>query len=119
MAAFTVQNLTNFVTTFTLPYLMNPGYANLGAKVGFIYGSFAYVACIWAFFYYPELKGRSLEEIDLMFEERILARHTPSKHFQLSCVAGWKAPYQDIVAEKLHTDGLEPKTRAADHVEGL
>ncbi|KAM0349867.1 hypothetical protein ACHAP4_010222 [Fusarium culmorum] len=119
MAAFTVQNLTNFVTTFTLPYLMNPGYANLGAKVGFIYGSFAFVACIWAFFYYPELKGRSLEEIDLMFEERILARHTPSKHFQLSCVAGWKAPYQDIVAEKLHTDGLEPKTRAADHVEGL
>lgn len=83
MAAFTVQNLTNFVTTFTLPYLMNPGYANLGAKVGFIYGSFAFVACIWAFFYYPELKGRSLEEIDLMFEERFPARHTPSKHFQL------------------------------------
>ena len=81
MAAFTVQNLTNFVTTFTLPYLMDAGYANLGAKVGFIYGSLGVLGCIWAFFYYPELKSRSLEEIDLMFMERVPARRTRSKCF--------------------------------------
>jgi MFS transporter, SP family, sugar:H+ symporter len=80
MAAFTVQNLMNFITTFTLPYLLGPGYANLGAKVGFIYGSIGFTGCIWAFFYYPELKGRSLEEIDLMFIENVPARRTRSKH---------------------------------------
>lgn len=81
MVAWTVQNLTNFITTFTLPYLLGPGYASLGAKVGFIYGSIGIVGCIWAFFYYPELKGRSLEEIDLMFIENVPARHTRGKNF--------------------------------------
>nr|RBQ99280.1 hypothetical protein FVER53263_00101 [Fusarium verticillioides] len=82
MAAFTVQNLTNFVTTFTVPYLTDAGYANLGAKIGFIYGALGLAGCVWAFFYYPELEGRSLEEIDLMFIENIPARHTRSKHLK-------------------------------------
>ncbi|CEI67397.1 unnamed protein product [Fusarium venenatum] len=108
MASFTVQNLTNFITTFTLPYLMNPEYANLGAKVGFIYGSFAFVACIWAFFYYPELKGRTLEEIDLMFEEGIPARHTRN----------WKAPCHDAT-EKLDNEDPKSKRRPVEYYEGV
>ncbi|KAF5966150.1 putative sugar transporter [Fusarium bulbicola] len=82
MAAFTVQNLTNFVTTFTVPYLINAGYANLRAKVGFIYGFLGLAGSVWAFFYYPELKGRSLEEIDLVFIKNIPARHTRGEHLK-------------------------------------
>ena len=33
--------LTNFVVTFTLPYLLNEPYAALGSKVGFIFGTIA------------------------------------------------------------------------------
>ena len=67
-----------------LPYLMNT--AGLGPKVGYIYGtrhprhlntlisgSFCMVAVVYAWFYIPETRGRSLEELDELFEMRVPA----------------------------------------------
>ncbi|CAK7242827.1 MAG: hypothetical protein STHCBS139747_004329 [Sporothrix thermara] len=71
--AWNVQNVSNFLVSFTLPYLLNAGYANLGSKVGFIYGSIGLAGVVWGFFFLPELKGRSLEEIDEMFAEKVPA----------------------------------------------
>lgn len=76
MIAGTVQNATNFVVSFTVPYLLNPGYANLSGKVGFIYGAIGLLGVAWAYFFLPELKGRSLEEIDEMLREKVPARKT-------------------------------------------
>jgi len=59
-----------FVVSFTLPYLLNPPFANLQARVGYIYGSIAAVAMFYAIFFVPETKGRSLEELDELFEHR-------------------------------------------------
>ncbi|KAJ3744892.1 general substrate transporter [Lentinula detonsa] len=59
-----------FAVSFTLPYLLNPPYANLQAKVGYIYGSIAAVAMIYAIFFVPEMRGRSLEELDELFEHK-------------------------------------------------
>ncbi|KXH64672.1 hypothetical protein CNYM01_08201 [Colletotrichum nymphaeae SA-01] len=78
MMAWTVNNFANFVATFTLPYLMNPGYGNLGPKVGFIYGSFSFISVVWGFFYFPEMKGKTLEKVDMMFRARVPARKTSS-----------------------------------------
>lgn len=60
--------LTTFVTSFTVPYLINEQYANLGAKVGFIYGSTNFLMVALTYFFIPELKGRTLEEVDQLFE---------------------------------------------------
>jgi MFS transporter, SP family, sugar:H+ symporter len=76
VVSWTVQNITNFVSAFTVPYLLNPGYANLKSKVGFIYGSIGMCGIVWAFFFYPELKQRSLEEIDEMMRQDVPARRT-------------------------------------------
>lgn len=65
--ATVISILTTFVTSFTVPYLLNAPYANLGAKVGFIYGSLCWVMVAAAYFLIPELKGRSLEEVDQLF----------------------------------------------------
>ena len=59
--------MTTFVTSFTLPYLLNPPYAALGGKVGFVYGSICFAFVVVTFFFVPELKGRSLEEVDQLF----------------------------------------------------
>ncbi|TVY82030.1 Hexose transporter HXT13 [Lachnellula suecica] len=69
-----VNVVTAFTVSFTLPYLLNAPYANLGSKVGFIYGSMALCTLIFTFFFVPECKGKSLEEIDLMFHERVPLR---------------------------------------------
>jgi len=49
------------------PYLIDVNHANLGAKVGFIFGSCEVVICLWTCFVLPETKDRSLEEIVEMF----------------------------------------------------
>ncbi|KIX06960.1 uncharacterized protein Z518_04936 [Rhinocladiella mackenziei CBS 650.93] len=59
---------TQFAVSFSIPYLLNAPYANLGSKVGFIFGSMALISIVFAFFCVPECRGRSLEEIDLLFE---------------------------------------------------
>ncbi|RFU27459.1 hypothetical protein B7463_g8878, partial [Scytalidium lignicola] len=66
-----VNIVTQFVVSFSLPYMVYAPYANLGSKVGFIYGAFAILSVIFTFFYVPEVRGRSLEEIDELFTSGI------------------------------------------------
>ena len=68
-----VDVLAAFTVTFAIPYLIKPQYANLGAKVAFIFGGFVTFYFIWAIFCLPEVKGRSLEEIEELFQEDIKA----------------------------------------------
>jgi hypothetical protein len=76
--ATSVSVILTFLVSFTLPYLLNAPYANLQAKVGYIYGSFSVLTFFFAYFYVPELKNRSLEEVDEIFENGIPARKTTS-----------------------------------------
>ncbi|KAJ4169634.1 hypothetical protein NW754_005786 [Fusarium falciforme] len=70
-AGSVVNVIMQFVTAFTLPYLLFPPYANLQSKVGFIYGSFAVLAVIFTYFCIPELQGRTLEEVEQLFAMNI------------------------------------------------
>ncbi|GAD99182.1 hypothetical protein NECHADRAFT_76534 [Paecilomyces variotii No. 5] len=67
LLASVISILTTFVTSFTVPYLLSAPYATLGGKIGFIYGSICFVMVVVAWFLIPELKGRSLEEVDQLF----------------------------------------------------
>ncbi len=49
------------------PYLISPQYANIGTKMGFIFGGCMILSTVWAYFDLPETKDRTLEEIDEMF----------------------------------------------------
>ena len=64
----------NWLVSFVFPYLFNADAANLQTKVGFIYGSLTLAAVVWVFFLLPEPAGRSLEEIDYLFEKHVPAR---------------------------------------------
>ncbi|KIX05525.1 uncharacterized protein Z518_06397 [Rhinocladiella mackenziei CBS 650.93] len=107
----------DFLVTFTYPYLFDAERANLGAKVGFIYGTFGVLAIVWAFFHLPELTGRSLEEVDEMFEERV-----PVRKFKT-----WKSSNAHTMVTDLETqvdhsrdsdiEQAESKNSATLHVE--
>ena len=43
-------------------------------KTGFFWFAFAFLTVVWAFFRQPETKGRSYEELDLMFEAKLPTR---------------------------------------------
>ncbi|KFY93437.1 hypothetical protein V500_03698 [Pseudogymnoascus sp. VKM F-4518 (FW-2643)] len=85
----------SWVVSFTFPYLYNPDSANLGAKIGFIYGALMFMGSIWVFFLLPETAGRSLEEIDTMFALEVPAR----KFATFTCPS-----YQDPEATKFETE---------------
>ncbi|KAK9319698.1 monosaccharide transporter [Lipomyces orientalis] len=62
--------LTSIPINFANPYVQ----ANLGGSVTFIYGGFSVVAVIWVLIMIPETRGRSLEELDEMFQADVKTR---------------------------------------------
>lgn len=88
-----------------MPYLLYAPYANLGARVGFVFGSIAAVSIVFAFFMVPNCAGRSLEQIDILFQ-----RGTPLRKFHQA----------DVGAIQENFVTAEQKEHAVDafHVEG-
>lgn len=64
--AAAVGFLAAWLTTFTAPYFINPDSLNWGPKYGYIWFPSAIIAAVWVYFFLPELKGRTLEEVDEM-----------------------------------------------------
>lgn len=60
--------------------MMNPTAWNLKGKTGFFWASTAFVIMVWAFFRLPEVKGRTYEELDILFEDRVSARKFSKTH---------------------------------------
>ncbi|KAG9252440.1 maltose permease MAL31 [Emericellopsis atlantica] len=56
------------------PYFMNPGELNLSGYTGFVWGSTAFLTFVWVWFRLPESKGRTFEELDLLFAHGVPAR---------------------------------------------
>ncbi|OAP57385.1 hypothetical protein AYL99_08123 [Fonsecaea erecta] len=79
-----VTVVTQFVVSFTIPYLLYSPYADLGSKVGFIFGPIAFLTLLFAIFCVPECRGFSLEEIDYLFRQRVPIRQfRKHKHGQI------------------------------------
>ena len=62
--------------SYATPYLFRADAANLGPKVGFIFLPIDIFGALFTYFCMPEIKGRSLEEVDLLFLSKIGARES-------------------------------------------
>ncbi|GJC83317.1 MFS transporter fmqE [Colletotrichum liriopes] len=69
-----VNVLANFLVNFSIPYLLYTPGAGLGSKVGFIFAGILVFALVFTWFCIPECKGKSLEQIDRMFNEGVPLR---------------------------------------------
>lgn len=71
----TLATFTSFAlavaVTYISPYIQDAGYGNLQGKIGFVWGSGSIIALLFVLFYVPELKGRTMEEIDEMFDKKV------------------------------------------------
>lgn len=72
--ATAVQALFGIIMNFVIPYMVNPDEGNMKGKVGFVWGGLSLIATIGSWVYVPELKGKSFEEIDMMFSRRVPPR---------------------------------------------
>jgi len=80
--ATAVQAMAGIVMTVAIPYMINPDQADMRGKLGFFFGGLALLCLVWAYFRVPELKGRTYEEVDIMFERNVKTRDF--KHYVLT-----------------------------------
>ena len=67
---YVIQIIANIIE----PYMMNPTQWNWKGKTGFFWFGTAFLTLTWAFFRLPETKGRTYEELDLMFAAEVPTR---------------------------------------------
>ncbi|OHE95099.1 hypothetical protein CORC01_09623 [Colletotrichum orchidophilum] len=67
--------LLAWIVTFTTPYFINPSALDWGPRYGYIWFPSCIVSAVWTYFFVPELKGRTLEEINTMFTNQLPARN--------------------------------------------
>lgn len=75
-------NLASMVWSFVIPYIFNPDQANLGGKTMFIFAGFTVLSFVYAVLFQPETAGRTYEEIDEMYSNRVPLRKF--KHYVTS-----------------------------------
>jgi hypothetical protein len=69
-----VSALSATVAGLALPYVFNPDEGNLRGKTGFTYAASSLLGAASSWWLIPEMKGRSVSEIDRMFEIGLPAR---------------------------------------------
>ncbi|KAK2003805.1 sugar porter family MFS transporter [Colletotrichum falcatum] len=72
--ATAAQGVLGIIMTVAIPYMINPDEANMQGKLGFFFGGLAALCFVWAWFRVPETAGRTYEELDILFEQRVPAR---------------------------------------------
>jgi SP family sugar:H+ symporter-like MFS transporter len=107
-----IANGINFIfgwlVAFCTPYFINPTALNWGPKYGYIWGASNLILAGWVFFFIPETKGRSLEQLDELFEKRV-----PTWKF-----SGYATEHHVVDADKVYEDQKEEEVQGATfHVE--
>ena len=70
IAYYVAQIVCNVIN----PFMLNPTAGNWRGKTGFFWGGCALVFFVWTWFRLPEMKGKTYEELDLLFSRRIGTR---------------------------------------------
>lgn len=62
---------TNWIFNFALAYFVAPAFTNIQWRTYIIFGVFCTVMTFHVFFTYPETAGKSLEEVDYLFNSKV------------------------------------------------
>ncbi|KAI0006980.1 MFS transporter [Xylariaceae sp. FL0662B] len=72
--ATAINFIGNWLGTFTAPYFINPASLGWGPNYGYIWFGSNMIIAIFVWFFLPETRDRTLEEIHEMFEAEVSAR---------------------------------------------
>ncbi|KAG5339837.1 hypothetical protein C0989_003346 [Termitomyces sp. Mn162] len=67
--AVSLATATNWAFNTALAFAVPPGLASIAWKTYFIFATFNFAACIHIFFMFPETVGRTLEEVEEIFQQ--------------------------------------------------
>lgn len=78
----------NIVANVITPYQLNPSAWGWGAMSGFFWAGTCTIGWIFTYFLIPEPKGRTVAELDLLFEKEVSARKFASTGVNLVEIVG-------------------------------
>ncbi|KAM5439731.1 hypothetical protein MferCBS31731_004141 [Microsporum ferrugineum] len=81
-----VNLIMQLVITLVIPYLIDDKYAGLGTKIGYVFAPLSILSLLFTYLYVPETTGKSLEELDALFADRV-----PTRQFKTAVVDHAKA----------------------------
>jgi Na+/melibiose symporter-like transporter len=74
--AYFFQQCGGLIVTFVAPYMQAANYGDMGPYIGFFFGGISFLGLVFTYFCFPEVKGLSVEELDVLFDQRM-----PTKEF--------------------------------------
>jgi SP family sugar:H+ symporter-like MFS transporter len=116
--------LLNWAIAYSTPYLVNygPGNANLQSKIFFIWFACCFICIAFVYFLIYETKGLTLEQVDELYDEVKVARHsvgwTPTTTFReirASVAAQGGLGPREVAAHEEKTDLTPPQTSENEH----
>ena len=113
-SAISLGYLEAWLAGFCSPYFINPDRLNWGAKYAYIWAGSNLVCAIFLFFYLPELKGRTLEEIDELFERRVPTWKFKSAKTTVTEEAIKEVQKRLVGGETVHVDANQMAVRGDD-----
>ncbi|KAH7201531.1 hypothetical protein DER44DRAFT_812272 [Fusarium oxysporum] len=109
---FTTNVIMNFTVNFSIPYLIYDKYAGLNSKVGFIFGGIMATALVFVYFCVPECKGKTLEQVDFLFNQGV-----PIRQFgKVDAAEMMRATQEEDGLGKVHSDGKDNTVTAEQRV---
>lgn len=67
-------HIMSLVFSVVIPYAMNEDEGNWRGKLGFLFSGLSLLCTVYCFFCLPGTKGRTFEELDILFEKKISSR---------------------------------------------
>ena len=99
-----------WLCSYCTPYFINPSSLDWGPKYCYIWGVSNAILALWVFFFVPETRGRSLEQLDELFMNKV-----PTLKFAKYEMSLHSADADEKVAAELEKGG---QVASFDHIEG-
>ncbi|KAL4897114.1 general substrate transporter [Aspergillus ambiguus] len=62
------------VFAVVIPYAMNEDQGDWRGKIGFLFSGLAFLSAVYCYWCLPETQGRTFEELDILFEQKVPSR---------------------------------------------
>ena len=95
--------IVSIISGVVVPYMLNPTEWNWSAKTGFFFGGVSIPCLIWVYYRLPEMKGRTYEEIDILFENLV-----PARRFRTEIVDAYSGIDGAMVSDEEREKQQEP-----------
>ena len=74
-------NVLSVLSSVVGPYILNPTAGNWKGKSGFLAAGFGVLSAVWGYYRLPECKGRTYEELDILFSKKLKPWEFKNYHF--------------------------------------